>query len=334
MFLALLIITFSYNNLQFYISGAGILPGNLMYATFYIPVGSLIPVFIIQYVQEFLNFKENKKSRSSLLLYLPFSIFLILAIALKIDSIGNVNAVSKPVWQNIGKVQSLFSMVYTLALIAISFIKVRRSIPHFNRKKQKQVAELRWLHTMLFILFILTLLWGLALFKYITNVSFKGYFTALWIGLSLAIYWLGHIGIYKYGIRQERKSLSDFSKKLDSNSDSQKASNGHIASIHDIVKTKKRYLDATFSLELLAQELQLSTSHLSRVFNNEMQTSFSDYINALRVEEAKRYLKNPEFKNYTLVAIGLEAGFNSKTTFNTTFKKMTGQTPSQFKKAN
>lgn len=91
-------------------------------------------------------------------------------------------------------------------------------------------------------------------------------------------------------------------------------------------------MNSNFSAEMLAEELQISKSHLSRVFSNEMNTSFSDYINTLRVEEAKSYLKNPDFSNYTLIAIGLEAGFNSKTTFNTTFKKITGQTPSQFRK--
>jgi len=51
----------------------------------------------------------------------------------------------------------------------------------------------------------------------------------------------------------------------------------------------------------------------------------------LRVEEAKTYLIDNEFANYTLVAIGLEAGFNSKSAFNSSFKKITGKTPSQFK---
>ena len=49
------------------------------------------------------------------------------------------------------------------------------------------------------------------------------------------------------------------------------------------------------------------------------------------MEEAKKYLTKPEFSNYTLLAIGLEAGFNSKSAFNASFKKITGLTPSQYK---
>ncbi|UPT72306.1 MAG: helix-turn-helix domain-containing protein [Flavobacterium sp. JAD_PAG50586_2] len=65
--------------------------------------------------------------------------------------------------------------------------------------------------------------------------------------------------------------------------------------------------------------------------NTELKTSFPDYINQLRIKEAQYYLKHPDFSNYTLVAIGLEAGFASKTTFNNTFKKVTGMTPSEYK---
>jgi AraC-like DNA-binding protein len=82
----------------------------------------------------------------------------------------------------------------------------------------------------------------------------------------------------------------------------------------------------------LSTELDLSRSHLSRIINSELKTTFSDYINLLRVNEAKKYLLQPDFSNYTLVAIGLEAGFNSKTTFNSAFKKFAGMTPSAFKK--
>ena len=85
-------------------------------------------------------------------------------------------------------------------------------------------------------------------------------------------------------------------------------------------------------MEKTAEALELSQGHLSKIINTELGVGFKDYINALRVEEAKTYLLDKEFSNYTLVAIGLEAGFNSKSAFNSSFKKITGETPSQFKK--
>lgn len=332
MFLALLIIVFSYNNLQFYISDAKIISGNVMYATLYIPVGSLIPVLIYKYISSFLNEKTSTSKLKRYLLYAPFIIFFGLAIILKIDAVDDIAAVRKPVWQITGKIQSIFSLLFTLILISISYWKVHKHT--FLEKDEAYLykPELKWLQYMLICLFLLSLLWAFALYKYVANVEFRIYFTTLWIALSIAIYWLGHIGIYKYGIRKERKSIRAKTANTTKYSISEPSKSNYPEKIEQIIIGQKEYLNATFSAEILADTLQISKSHLSRIFNSDLNCSFSDYINTARVEEAKKHLKNPEFSNYTLVAIGLEAGFNSKTTFNTTFKKMTGQTPSQFRK--
>ena len=102
--------------------------------------------------------------------------------------------------------------------------------------------------------------------------------------------------------------------------------------IDDFITVNKRYLDSNLSLEKLGEEVQMGTSSLSKLINGNFEGNFSDYINQLRVEEAKKTLLNPEFNNYTIVAVGLECGFNSKSTFYTAFRKITGKTPSEFRK--
>ena len=62
-----------------------------------------------------------------------------------------------------------------------------------------------------------------------------------------------------------------------------------------------------------------------------MNKNFYDLINGYGIEEAKRLLLNPRNRNYTILSIGFEAGFNSKTTFNPVFKKFTGLTPTEFR---
>jgi AraC-like DNA-binding protein len=59
--------------------------------------------------------------------------------------------------------------------------------------------------------------------------------------------------------------------------------------------------------------------------------NFYDLVNGYRVEEAKRLLLDSKSINYTILSVGFEAGFNSKTTFNTVFKKFTGFTPTEFR---
>jgi AraC-like DNA-binding protein len=62
-----------------------------------------------------------------------------------------------------------------------------------------------------------------------------------------------------------------------------------------------------------------------------MNKTFYDLVNGYRVEEAKRLLLNPNNRSFTILSVGFEAGFNSKTTFNTVFKKFTGLTPTDFR---
>ena len=113
--------------------------------------------------------------------------------------------------------------------------------------------------------------------------------------------------------------------------DENRGRNEYIIALEDFIVSQRNYLDSSLSLEMVADKLNLNKSYLSRLINLELGKSFTDYVNELRVEEAKSYIANPDFWNYTLVSIGLEAGFNSKSAFNLAFKKFTGLTPSEYK---
>lgn len=99
-----------------------------------------------------------------------------------------------------------------------------------------------------------------------------------------------------------------------------------------IFETDKPHLDPEFRLSQLAEKVQIHTNDLSQVINEGFGKNFYALVNAYRIEEVKKNLQDPQNDHLTLLAIGLQSGFNSKTTFNTVFKKMTGQTPSEFKK--
>jgi AraC-like DNA-binding protein len=97
-----------------------------------------------------------------------------------------------------------------------------------------------------------------------------------------------------------------------------------------LLTTEKVYLEAALSLPGLAQKAGLTTHELSFVLNEGFGVNFFQLINGYRVEEAKRLLTSAQHQHLSMVGIAFEAGFSSKTTFNTTFKKVTGLTPSQF----
>ncbi len=78
--------------------------------------------------------------------------------------------------------------------------------------------------------------------------------------------------------------------------------------------------------------MNISVNHLSQVINEQLGMTFFDYVNSYRVEEVKARLSSPDVKNFTLLGIAYDSGFNSKSSFNSIFKKFTGLTPSQFAK--
>lgn len=100
-----------------------------------------------------------------------------------------------------------------------------------------------------------------------------------------------------------------------------------------VMETEHLYRDNELTLGQLAEHLGLSPHNLSEVINTQLHQTFFDLVNGYRVEEVKRALVDPEKQHLTVLAIALDAGFNSKASFNTLFKKHAGTTPSLFRAA-
>jgi AraC-like DNA-binding protein len=97
-----------------------------------------------------------------------------------------------------------------------------------------------------------------------------------------------------------------------------------------LMNTKKPYLEPKLSLGNLADELGITANHLSQIINQYEDKNFFDFVNTYRVEEFKQRVADPVNSNYSILAIALDSGFNSKSSFNQVFKKITGKTPSQY----
>jgi len=92
----------------------------------------------------------------------------------------------------------------------------------------------------------------------------------------------------------------------------------------------KPYRENKLSLRELSAHIGVSGNHLSQVLNEQIEKNFYDYVNGYRLEEFKALVKDPKNQQFTLLSLAYQCGFNSKTTFNTFFKKATGQTPSEY----
>lgn len=97
------------------------------------------------------------------------------------------------------------------------------------------------------------------------------------------------------------------------------------------LKDDQGYLDPNIKINNIAKEIGTNTKYLSYIINSRYQKSFSAFMNDFRIEHAKELLSKKEYNQYTIESIARMSGFNSKSLFNSVFKKATGKTPSEFK---
>lgn len=103
-----------------------------------------------------------------------------------------------------------------------------------------------------------------------------------------------------------------------------------IDSMDGLMNKKKLFLNPELSLAEVSGELQIPRHHLTQAINTELGKNFYAYINELRVKKFMEMVVDPRFKDYTFLAIAFECGFNSKSTFNSVFKRITNFTPSEY----
>jgi len=119
--------------------------------------------------------------------------------------------------------------------------------------------------------------------------------------------------------RYEKSQLKESYKKM------------YLKKLLDYMESDKPYLDSTLTLYDLSGQVKIPPHHLSQILNTCLNKNFFDFINSYRIEESKKLLSNSNHSKKTILQIVYDTGFNSKSVFNTAFKKFTGMTPSQFR---
>jgi YesN/AraC family two-component response regulator len=124
-------------------------------------------------------------------------------------------------------------------------------------------------------------------------------------------------------------SISKYRKSSLSESGKQKILDNIILEL----ETRHYFSDNLASLSELAKKIGESPHHVSQVMNEKLNKSFFELLGTYRIGEAKRLLSDNKKNNLTVEEISEMVGYNSKTAFNNAFKKITGKTPSEFRKS-
>jgi AraC-like DNA-binding protein len=106
-----------------------------------------------------------------------------------------------------------------------------------------------------------------------------------------------------------------------------------IVFLKDFMISNEPYLDSSLTIQDLAEQVKMPVKDLSALINLYMNKHFFDFINEYRIEKAIEILKDSSQKELTILEILYQVGFNSKSSFSTSFKKHTGKTPTDFRKS-
>ena len=177
------------------------------------------------------------------------------------------------------------------------------------------------------VIFFWILLWSL---DKVPGLDVIGY---IYAAVMVLFTWVTYQGVLRFRLAEEKFEIWQILGErtpIPTAPTSGADDNPHFQRLERLMKEQYIYREPDLSRDTLAQKLGISNGYLSQQLSA-MNTSFADYINSYRVEEVKQLLLDPAFQQYSLLAIGYEAGFNSKSTFYAAFKKATGLSPSAFR---
>jgi AraC-like DNA-binding protein len=246
-----------------------------------------------------------------------------------------------------------FVTIFILIQIALYFIWVFVVLLRYSKrlKENYSALERRNLDWLKILIGINLLIWIVFIFAIYTSSSIVKILYDL--SFPFAIYILGYLGLMQVDLESERTTIiSNSEVSLESvkqnnaapDKKSDESANRYVRSsltsekaeilrqkLDTFMLNEKSYLEDDLNLRELADRLEVFPHHLSQLLNEHYGQNFFDYINSFRIQEVKIILVDPSQKDETILAIAFSCGFKSKATFNSFFKKHTGQTPRHFR---
>lgn len=324
------------------------------------PFPFLIGPFLYLYVRSFKEAITWRKAWPHFLLFFIFLFLDYLFLPLLVNKYSPSLQVTEEMLLNpVSHIRIIIRIIRNVQMIIYYFLAQRtltsyqKSIHHlFSEVSRINLAWVRWLiNGYLFLIISLLVLFYFVLRNpdqfellivintaiitpYIYLITFKG--------ISQPTIWQIQPGMNKEKVEKELDKAQEIAEEIEIQKTDEKPTmaktglntnkiNEIVRRIIVLMEKEKLYQETELTLQQLSDKLQLPTYQVSQVINEGMKRNFYDLVNSYRVEEAKRLLLDPKNANYTVLSVGFDAGFNSKTTFNTVFKKFTGVTPTEFR---
>lgn len=210
-----------------------------------------------------------------------------------------------------------FINIQWFIFIVLSFYEARQIFKKLVTNRDQISYNETWILSVILGVFAIWLSYSLA--RYTSYISGSLAFSFSFYISFLLIYYV-----------KNKKTIPEVNKEKYINKIDERLVNEIQEQINILFQTRKIYTNPDLTLSILAKELSIRPQLLSQFINDNLNKSFTQFINEYRIEEAKRLLK--ESTQFKIDAVGFESGFNSSSTFYSSFKKITGTTPSNYQK--
>ena len=291
----------------------------------YIPISyTILGGITLYYYIVFTMNGEYKYNKRDYLIISPFVFFLLIDVLLFFSFLFNPSffTANTKIHYTYLNIKELLSILLSFTVLLWAF----RLLHQFPIERQYNLTtvetdRLLWFRNNTIAIFIVWAGWAIPeSYSILSGKPLWWLYYSTWIGMGLMIFWLGYFVLLKreYFIGNAPTILSEKTE-------------GHYTNLLQLMQSEKLYKNPELTLDVLAKKTQLSNGYLSQIINQKGNKNFADFINTYRIEEVKVNLVDPKYNHYSILGIGLEAGFKSKSTFNAAFKKLTGQTPSTFR---
>ncbi|MGJ8591211.1 MAG: helix-turn-helix domain-containing protein [Aquaticitalea sp.] len=287
------------------------------------------------YVQRFIGFKLLNKN---LIWYLVLPFFVVLSIHflqvvyhLFLDNSYEIPSHFK---RGLFVYLEFLSFMFNVLVMYLTFKMILAYEKNISFDPVSVKSETNWLKKLIYTGLIVCVCWLIAIVIVVIYDYDQSYaFYPMWLVISFLVYWIGHVGLHKSELLLERMELRQKrSGPIKVDNLKPKENLQTYDKIEILIKGNKSYLNSNLNIAYVANELNISEGYVSQLISKNSELNFNDYINNLRITDAKNMLADDSYDNYTVAAIGLEAGFNSKSSFYSAFKKLVGKTPIQYKK--
>ena len=226
--------------------------------------------------------------------------------------------------------------VHITIYVVICFFEVNRyrNAVRDNRSGLEQL-NVGWLQSVFVVFASLVFVDVLQFFSFLLNYNTAWAEVVVFVMILFAInllYFKGFVSAQEIkGVNQSDLDLSSnikLEKKIDLTLPENKSL---LEDLSNYIHDEQPFKNPELTIGMMAEALAVPKRNLSELINHHHRQNFVDFINTFRIDYAKERLQNPKDPNETILEVLYEAGFNSKSSFNATFKKKTGLTPTQFK---